>query len=238
MEYPAFLRRLLCIMFTVAYSTIILSQDCSVEKETLKGSYTGECKNGKANGKGKATGTDTYDGEFRSGQPDGQGTYTWSNGNSYSGKFSKGQRDGKGTMYYKRTNAADSIIDGYWKKDAYIGKFEKPYTVYFKSKAVTEVEIELKKNTFKQITFFINSTSGGAASLDGTEMPKMKVDDIQVIKGSYGRTMSNSNNSKKTEMILYDVNFPVRMKVSMGNEQIEVEFNEEGSYSVNVRINQ
>ena len=35
--------------------------------ETLKGTYTGECKKGKANGRGKAVGTDTYEGFFKTG---------------------------------------------------------------------------------------------------------------------------------------------------------------------------
>jgi hypothetical protein len=222
----------------ILFSSFLFSQDCSVEKESLKGTYTGDCKNGKANGKGKAVGTDTYEGEFKSGLPDGQGTYRWANGNSYTGKFAKGMRDGKGVMVYKRANAADSVIDGYFKKDDYAGKFEKPYLVYFKSKSVTDVDIDLKKNTFNQISFQITNTSGGAASMDGGETPKMKVDDIQLTKGNYGRTMSNSDHAKKTEMILYDVIYPIRMKVTIGSEQVEIEFDEEGSYIVNVRINQ
>lgn len=238
MKYSVLLRSSFTFVSVVFASFFLFSQDCSVEKESLKGTYTGDCKNGKASGKGKAVGTDTYEGEFKSGLPDGQGTYVWANGNSYTGKFAKGTRDGKGVMVYKRTNVADSVIDGYFKKDDYVGKFEKPYLVYFKSKSVTDVDIELKKNTFKQISFQITNTSGGASSVDGSETPKMKVDDIQLTKGSYGRTMSNSDHAKKTEMILYDVIYPIRMKVTIGSEQVEIEFNEEGSYIVNVRINQ
>ncbi len=34
-----------------------------------------KCKKGKANDKGKASGTDTCEAEFKSGLPDGEGTY-------------------------------------------------------------------------------------------------------------------------------------------------------------------
>jgi len=34
---------------------------------TIKGTYTGDCKKGKASGKGKAIGTDTYKGDFKTG---------------------------------------------------------------------------------------------------------------------------------------------------------------------------
>jgi hypothetical protein len=237
MKYST-LPRLLFFIPAIIYSGFVFAQDCVVEKESLKGSYSGDCRNGKANGKGKAVGTDSYEGEFKSGQPEGDGTYTWDNGNRYTGKFVKGLRDGKGTMFYKRTNAPDSIVEGFWKKDAYVGKYEKPYVVYFRSKSVTEVQVESKKNSFKQITFFVTNTSGGGTSVDGGEIPKMKVDDIELTRGSYGRTLANSDHVKKTEMILYDVVFPIRMKVTIGSEQVEIEFNEEASYNVNVRINQ
>jgi hypothetical protein len=219
-------------------SSFVWSQECAVEKETLKGTYTGDCKNGKAHGKGKAAGTDMYEGEFRSGWPDGQGTYTWSNGSSYVGKFSKGLREGKGTMIYKRNNAPDSTVGGYWKKDLYAGKYERPWIVHYTSKSVTEVQVELKNDGYKQVTFFVTNTSGGAVSMDGGELAKLKVDDIQMTKGSHGRTFVNSDHAKKTETIIYDVLFPAYMKVTIGSEQVEIEFLEEGNYIVNVRINQ
>jgi hypothetical protein len=238
MKYSAPARQVFFFISAIIYSTFLLSQECAVEKESLKGTYTGDCKNGRANGRGKAVGTDTYEGEFKSGLPDGQGTYIWNNGSSYTGKFAKGFKDGKGTMVYKRANAADSVFDGFWKKDLYVGKYEKPYLVYFKSKSVTDVEIEVKRNSFKQISFFITNTSGGGVALDGSENPKMKVDDIQLTKGAFGRTMANNDHAKKSETIIYDIVFPIRMKVTIGSEQVEIEFNEEASYVVNIRINE
>jgi len=78
------------LITAILFPSFLFSQDCSVEKESLKGTYTGDCKNGKANGKGKAVGADTYEGDFKSGLPDGQGTYMWNNvivlpGNSQKG---------------------------------------------------------------------------------------------------------------------------------------------------------
>ena len=90
--------------------------------QSLKGTYSGECKKGKANGKGKAVGTDTYEGQFKAGYPEGEGTYVWSSGNRFTGRLAAGFKDGYGTMLYKRTNAADSVVEGYWKKDLYVGK--------------------------------------------------------------------------------------------------------------------
>ncbi|MBK8494067.1 MAG: hypothetical protein IPL50_02955 [Chitinophagaceae bacterium] len=68
---------------------------CTVLLDSLKGTYEGECKNGKANGKGKAVGINTYDGEFKNGYPEGKGKYTWSNGDYYYGGWKKDRKKEK-----------------------------------------------------------------------------------------------------------------------------------------------
>ncbi|HEY6503784.1 MAG TPA: hypothetical protein VIZ28_07420 [Chitinophagaceae bacterium] len=232
------IKNLLVILPLLFVSPQLFSQDCSVEKESLKGTYTGECKKGKANGKGKAVGKDIYEGDFKAGLPDGQGTYTWADSNVYRGKFVKGLRDGKGILVYKRTNAPDSTVEGFWKNDIYTGKYEKPYKIHFTSKSITESEVEFKKEPFNQVTFFITNTSGGGVDIAGQEMPRMEVTEVQMVTGSYARIMKNSNHAKKTETVLYDLIYPARMKVIIDAEQIEIEFFEPGSYNINIRINQ
>src|SRR5688572_10083425 len=120
----------LAFFFVCSY---VYAQDCTVESELLKGTYSGECKKGKANGKGKATGIDSYEGDFRSGKPDGKGTYSWANGNLFVGQFAGGMKEGKGKLIYKRTNAKDSSVEGFWKKDQYVGRYEHPYSIIHKS---------------------------------------------------------------------------------------------------------
>jgi hypothetical protein len=222
-------------LFSTIYAT---AQECVVDKEELKGTYAGDCKKGKANGKGKASGVDSYEGDFKSGLPEGKGTYRWKNGNEFTGEFIKGLKQGKGKLLYKRTNAADSTVEGYWKKDVYVGKFENPYRIISKSKAVNEVEVEYKTEPYNKITFFVTNTSGGASYIDGTEMPKFKVDEVQVATGAYGRLFVNDSHTKKTESILEDVRFPFRVKASIGTEEIEMEFREAGTYVINIRINE
>ncbi len=230
--------KLLVAATVIFFPTLISSaQDCAVEKAELKGTYTGDCKKGKAHGKGKATGTDTYEGNFSAGLPDGNGTYRWSNGNEFTGEFSKGLKQGKGKLIYKRLNEKDSVIEGFWKKDVYAGKNENPYRLIHKSKLVNEIEIEYKKDGFNKITFFITNTSGGAAYIDGSEMPKLKVDEVRALTGGFGRLYVNDNHTKKTESIIEEVRYPFRIKAVIGTEEIEIEFFEAGTYILNVRIN-
>lgn len=252
------LKSFLIILPVLFNSNYVFSQECSVEKAELKGVYTGDCKKGKANGKGKAVGTDTYEGDFKSGLPDGEGIYTFKNGNVYKGHFSKGLLDGKGTFAYKRENTSDSIIDGYWRKNTYVGMYEHPYTILDKSSLVYEVFVKYNGGDDKQITFNVSNTSGGDPTYtnkaglitnspgknDPTftpsnpgESPKIKVDNILLMTGNYVRKTMTDSHSKATETILYQVTFPTRMKVLMGGEFIDIEFREPGSYTVDVHIN-
>jgi hypothetical protein len=224
------------------FSTFILqktfSQQCVVDNPTIQGTYTGDCKKGKANGKGKSVGTDVYEGDFKAGLPDGSGTYTWSNGSSYTGQFVKGIKQGKGVLTIKQINAPDSVVEGYWKNDVYVGKYEHPYSVYFKSKLITEFEVSYKKDAFSQVTFFVTNTSSGVQTPFNGVYPRLKVDEVQLTYGRYGRLMINEVHTKKTESILSDVVYPIRMKVIIDKEEVEIEFREPGSYVVDIHINQ
>ncbi|OQY56055.1 MAG: hypothetical protein DRR08_30395 [Candidatus Parabeggiatoa sp. nov. 2] len=73
---------------------------CYVADRRLRGKYSGKCRGGKAYGRGKAVGIDTYDGEFIDGVLNGQGTYVWRNGDRYIGQFREGKRYGRGVMKY------------------------------------------------------------------------------------------------------------------------------------------
>jgi len=222
---------LLLLSFT-AYS-----QTCEVDKASLKGTYVGDCKKNKAHGKGKAVGIDTYEGEFKNGIPDGQGTYTWNNKNVFEGKYLKGLREGRGKMIMKRDGAQDSVIEGFWKKDAYIGKNEKPWIVHNKTGSVRDVEVEYTPDPLARIKIVVSNTTGGAQTSSGATMPRYTVDYVQVLKGHYERLTSLESHLKSTETTIIEVIFPFRIKLTIGTEEVELEFFESGSYTVSISIN-
>jgi len=212
------------------------SQTCDVDKESLKGAYTGDCKKNKAHGKGKAIGADTYEGEFKNGFPDGQGIYTWNNKNVFEGKYIKGLREGKGIMTFKRAGAPDSIVEGYWKKDAYIGKNEKPWMVHSKTGSIRDVQVQYTADPMNRIKIVITNTTAGSQTSAGVT-PSMKVDNVQILKGLFERQTSLESHLKSTETTFMEVTFPFRGKFQMGREEVEIEFFEAGSYIVNISIN-
>lgn len=218
------------------FSLSAYSQNCEVDKESIKGTYTGDCKKDKAHGKGKSVGIDTYEGDFKNGLPDGQGTYTWGNKNSFIGKFVKGLREGKGKMIFKREGAQDSVLEGFWKKDAYIGKNERPYQVISKTGSVREVAAEFTPDKVSRVRIIITNTTGGVPSIGG-QLPAFKVDNIVVLKGFYQRQTSLETHYKSTETSLFEITFPLRIKLMIAREEVDIELFEEGSYTINISIN-
>ena len=72
------------LLLSINYS-FAQQNNCVVNVIELQGTYTGDCKNGKAHGKGKSIGEDIYEGEFKNGYPEGTGKYIWKSGTWFEG---------------------------------------------------------------------------------------------------------------------------------------------------------
>jgi len=110
------------IFITFLSITAIGQNSCQVMKQSISGTYAGDCKKGLAHGYGLAIGLDRYEGQFKEGLPDGKGIYTWSTGEVYTGQWKAGKRNGIG-KYIQSVNDKDSITDGQWVDDQYAGPY-------------------------------------------------------------------------------------------------------------------
>ena len=184
--------------------------------ESIAGKYEGGCKKGKANGVGKAVGTDTYEGEFKKGYPHGHGTYTWANGDVYTGEFKNGKKDGAGELTIKDK---DEVIKGYWKDDEYIGVDKFVYKIYFKSPNITAARFSRKKGP-DEITFVFQR---------GGKIYNARRFSLVPIEGSFANIVDNGR-SKVAKSVVY----PFRANLIFEGKKMEFKINQSGSWKIDI----
>jgi hypothetical protein len=208
--------------------------DCKVMPDSLKGTYEGACKNGKADGTGKATGTDTYDGEFKNGLPDGLGKYTWKNGNYYYGAWKKGLKEGKGQLHGFE-NGTEKLVTGYWKKDKYIGLNENPYKIISTTTEIGRVEVRNMSKKGSSISVTVKSLGDNQTPFSVNSNNIAVMTDFQITQGSY-ITKSNTKLPNSDVTVFKDIVFPFVATFNFGNSILQIEIYEEGEWDINVPI--
>lgn len=226
------MKKIFLISASLFFINNIFSQDCEVLLASIQGKYTGACKNKKAEGAGKAEGTDTYEGNFKSGYPSGEGTYTYKNGDFFTGIFKKGIKEGKGEFHYKKGESADSIIKGYWKNDMYAGLWLHPYELAKSSGRFTRLDVKedvsLGNNTLTITSQnVIKSNSLGSNLPPG--LPVIKYFSVDI--GSYEREERRSTDKSST-LILYGLKFPFHILVNYETDSFDLLLTKEGSWTV------
>lgn len=108
------------ISLAVMHSLHAQKITCRVLSEMISGAYSGDCKDGLANGKGKSSGEETYIGHFSNGLPHGKGKYYYKNGDIFQGYWENGKKNGVGKLKYI-SDGKMRILSGYWKDDEYAG---------------------------------------------------------------------------------------------------------------------
>jgi hypothetical protein len=226
------------LLFSFLSVTIIAAKsqntDCKVMPDSLKGTYEGGCKNGKADGTGKATGTDAYDGEFKSGLPDGLGKYTWKNGNYYYGEWKKGLKEGKGQLHGFE-NGTEKLITGYWKKDKYVGLNENPYKILSTTTDIGRVDVRNMNKKGSSISFTVKSLADNTTPFSANSNNIAVMTDFQITRGSYN-TKSNTKLPNSDVTVFRDIIFPFVATFNFGSSILQIEIFEEGEWDIYVPI--
>ncbi len=233
----------LIFMGTVVTSQFSFAQqtECSVETPALKGLYSGDCKNGFANGKGSAIGNHKYTGNFKNGVPDGKGVYHYDDSTFYSGSFLAGIREGKGEMHWLK-NGADSVVKGYWSADVYRGKKYVTY-IYNTSQSFDMIEISPSENAGNTLAFQVSTNSGApdgsSTSLTGSGSGfVLGVSSIVSLDQSFIRRLSDFASGNKY-YLTYQINtFPAHLMITFTNGRtMELELYKAANWTIRLFVN-
>ncbi len=121
--FPFVLALVLCASSLCAQA----QSKCLVLDPELQASYSGGCKDGKAEGRGTAKGSAVYEGEFHEGKKHGRGVKSWPWGDRYEGDFAEDAKHGSGLYTWgERSAFAGDRYEGGFANDKRNG-----YGVYF-----------------------------------------------------------------------------------------------------------
>jgi hypothetical protein len=216
----------MCICLLLFVFSKLYAQDsttiCKVELKSLTGTYSGECKNGLAHGKGEAKGLHRYVGIFRNGLPNGKGIYYYNDNEYYAGNFQDGVKEGKGEAHYLRNGMPDSVVSGYWSANEFRGKSYKTYNVS-ETGFFDRVSISPSAETGNTMVIEISTTSGspnGAGSAVGASGYVLTINDVIATDGGFVRKLNTFSSSNKFSATYEIGEYPVRLQVIVSNGQI------------------
>ena len=221
-------------LFTVQFAAA-QNDDCKVLLDSIKGTYTGDCSNGKANGSGKSVGVHTYEGDFKAGWPEGKGKYTWPNGDYYYGGWKKGLKEGKGQLH-RFENGKESLITGYWKKGNYRGEYENPYVINNVTTDIGRVEVNKLNDREFTLTVTVESLVNKTTLTSGTFQTSTTMTGVQVKRGSFVSKSTNALTNKEVTTFR-GVVFPFRVMMNFGNSMIDIEIFDQGAWDMRIPIN-
>ncbi len=118
-------------------------------------------------------------------------------------------------------------------------KAERPYTILEKGQHMTRLSI-IKDMRGKENTVQIEAlnASGGTLRLQGPEMLGADITNVLATIGSYNRIQELSKSGRGQTIQLQQVVFPLRVRITISNQVLEVEIREEGFWKISVGMNQ
>ncbi|MGE5382991.1 MAG: hypothetical protein ACM3PX_06160 [Omnitrophica WOR_2 bacterium] len=203
------------------------SDSCKVLIPELIGDYEGNCKDGLANGKGSATGEDSYTGMFKDGKPDGKGKYVYKNGNSFTGNWTDGVKNGSGKFVFY-VDGKVNVQTGYWENGEYIGA-TKPMDYRVTNKIGVE-EYSIKKEEgnedYVSINFFLSMTKYIPSDLQ-----------MEVSSGEIKQDFRSWSMLHYSLPVTCEINYTLRIADTFKVCRFTFEILKPGKYKVDIRNN-
>lgn len=118
-------------------------------------------------------------------------------------------------------------------------KEEKPYSILERGQHMTRLNI-IKDVRAKENTVQIEAVnaSGGTLRVQGPEMLGADITDVLATVGNYNKVQEISKSGRGETIQLQQVVFPLKVRITISNQILEVMIREEGFWKISVGMNQ
>lgn len=118
-------------------------------------------------------------------------------------------------------------------------KPEKPFKINERGMLMTKVDVrQEEKGTENIIQIEALNVSGGTALVRGPILPGAEITDVMATQGSYNMTRQISKTGRGETIQILNVVFPVRLRVTVSNQILDVEIKEEGFWKIAIGVSQ
>ena len=116
---------------------------------------------------------------------------------------------------------------------------EKPFTVYEKGMLMTKVDVRKElRGTENIIQIEALNVSGGTALVRGPLLPGAEINEVLATQGSYNMTRQLTKTGRGETLQIMDVVYPVRLRIVISQQILDVEIKEEGFWKITVGLSQ
>lgn len=116
---------------------------------------------------------------------------------------------------------------------------EKPFTIYEKGMLMTKVDVRKElRGTENIIQIEALNVSGGTALVRGPVLPGAEINEVLATQGSYNMTRQLTKTGRGETLQIMDVVYPVRLRIVISQQILDVEIKEEGFWKITVGLSQ
>ena len=115
----------------------------------------------------------------------------------------------------------------------------KQFTIYEKGQYMTKVDVRKElRGTENSVQIDALNVSGGSGLIRGQVLPGAEISQVLAIVGNYNLTRQISKSQRGESIQLMDVVYPLRLRMIISNQVLDVEIKEAGFWKIAVGLTQ
>ncbi len=115
----------------------------------------------------------------------------------------------------------------------------KQFTIYEKGQYMTKVDVRKElRGTENSVQIDALNVSGGSGLIRGQVLPGAEISQVLAIVGNYNLTRQISKSQRGESIQLMDVVFPLRLRMTISDQVLDVEIKEAGFWKIAVGLTQ